>query len=61
MTPARLLGIDETAFAWRHRYVTVVTDLERSRVLYVADDRGRESLDGFWAQRSAAELAASDA
>jgi transposase len=60
-TPARQLGIDETAFARRHRYVTVVTDLDRSRVLYVADDRGRESLDRFWTQRSAVELAASEA
>ena len=60
-TPARRLGIDETAFARRHRYVTVVTDLERGRVLYVADDRGRESLDGFWAQQSAPELAAVEA
>ena len=28
-TPARHLGIDETAFARRHQYVTVVTDLDR--------------------------------
>jgi transposase len=48
--PARYLGIDETAFQRRHEYVTVVTDLGRSRVLYVADDRRRESLDSFWAQ-----------
>jgi transposase len=55
--PARYLGIDETAFQRRHEYVTVVTDLERSRVLYVADDRRRESLDGFWAQWPAAHRA----
>jgi hypothetical protein len=48
--PARYLGIDETAFQRRHEYVTVVTDLGRSRVLYVADDRRRESLGRFWAQ-----------
>jgi Transposase len=52
-TPARHLGIDETAR--RHQYVTVVTDLDRSRVLFVADDRRRESLDGFWAQLKTAE------
>jgi hypothetical protein len=56
--PARHLGIDETSFARHHEYVTVVTDLERSRVLYVADDRREESLDGFWAQLSEADLAA---
>ena len=42
------VGIDETSFQRRHEYVTVVSDLLKSRVLYVADDRGRESLDGYW-------------
>ncbi len=31
--PVPHLGIDETAFARRHQYVSVVTDLDRSRVL----------------------------
>jgi transposase len=44
------LGIDETSFARRHEYVTVVTDLDDPRVLHVADDRRRESLDEFWEQ-----------
>ena len=44
----RHLGIDETSFARRHEYVTVVTDLDEARVLHVADDRRRESLDAFW-------------
>jgi transposase len=60
-TPARHLGIDETAFARRHQYVTVVTDLDRGQVLYVADDRRRESLDAFWPPLSAADLAAIEA
>ena len=42
------LGVDEKAIAKRHRYLTVVADLERSRVLYLADDRKQESLDSFW-------------
>jgi transposase len=42
------LGVDEKAIAKRHRYLTVVADLERSRVLYLAEDRKQESLDGFW-------------
>jgi hypothetical protein len=41
--------VDETSFQKRHEYVTVVSDLKNGRVLYVADDRNRESLDGFWA------------
>ena len=28
--------------------MTVVNDLVRGRVLYVAEDRKKESLDGFW-------------
>jgi transposase len=47
-TAARYLGVDEKSFRKGHRYVTVVTDLERSRVLYVAEDRQQASLDGFW-------------
>ncbi len=61
VAPARRLGIDETAFARRHQYVTVVTDLDRSQVLYVADDRKRESLDAFWARLSGSDLAAIEA
>ncbi|MDE2060141.1 MAG: hypothetical protein KGL31_07385 [candidate division NC10 bacterium] len=32
----------------RHRYLTVIADLDQSRVLYLAEDRKQESLDGFW-------------
>lgn len=49
------LGVDEKAIAKRHRYLTVVADLDRSRVLYLADDRKRESLDGFWATLTPAQ------
>ena len=42
------IGVDEKAIAKRHRYLTIVADLEQSRVLYLADDRKQESLDGFW-------------
>ena len=36
--PARL-GVDETSFAKRHEYVTVLTDLDTWGVLHVADDQ----------------------
>jgi transposase len=42
------LGVDEKAFRKGHKYLTVVNDLERGRVLYVAEDRKQSSLDGFW-------------
>jgi len=43
-----LLGVDEKAFRKGHKYFTLVNDLLRSRVLYVAEDRTQASLDGFW-------------
>jgi transposase len=46
--PIRHLGVDEKAFRKGHKYMTVVNDLERGRILYVAEDRKQESLDGFW-------------
>ncbi len=42
------LGVDEKAFRKGHRYLTIVNDLSRGRVLYVAEDRKQSSLDGFW-------------
>lgn len=48
----RNLSVDETSFQKRHEYVTVVTDQDQSRVLYVADDRNTESLAGFYATLS---------
>jgi transposase len=55
-TALRRIGVDETAFQKRHEYVTVVTDLESSQVLYVADDRKATSLQGFFDQYEPAEL-----
>jgi transposase len=57
----RLVGADETSFQKRHEYVTVVSDLEHSRLLYVADDRKVESLDGFWALLTPEQLRAIEA
>ena len=58
-------GVDEKAIAKRHRYLTVVADLEQSRVRYLAEDRKQESLDRFWAtltppQRNGIEAIAMD-
>jgi transposase len=33
------IGVDETSFQKRHEYVTAVVDLDRPRVLHVADHR----------------------
>ncbi len=45
---ATRLGVDETSFQRRHEYVTVVTDLDSQCVVYVADDRKKSSLKGFY-------------
>src|SRR5712692_4495444 len=53
--PIRHLGVDEKAFRKGHKYMTVVNDLVRGRVLYVAEDRKQESLDGFWGSLTKAQ------
>jgi len=50
------IGVDEKSFRKRRRHLTLVNDLDRMRVLYVAEGRRQQSLDGFWpgAERAAA-------
>jgi len=55
--PIPRIGVDEKAFCKGHRYATLVTDLDQSRVLYVAEDRKQASLDGFWKTLTAEQLA----
>lgn len=52
----RFLGIDEKTVKKRHRYFTIVSDLERGTVLYVSRGRKREALDAFWAGLSPEQL-----
>jgi transposase len=54
--PVPVLGVDEKAFAKGHKYFTLVNDLARSRVLYVAEDRKETSLDGFWGALTVEQL-----
>lgn len=44
----RHLGVDEKSFTRGHHYFTLVNDLDKSRVLYVAEGRTEASMDGFW-------------
>jgi transposase len=44
----RSIGIDEVSYQKRHKYVTVVYDLERSCVVWVGKGKGRETIDGFF-------------
>jgi transposase len=52
------IGVDEKSFTRGHRYFTLVNDLDRGRVLFVAEHRAEESLDGFWKQQSPDQLQA---
>lgn len=47
--PVPHLGVDEKSFRKGHHYFTLVNDLDRSRVLYIAEGRTQSSLDSFWA------------
>jgi transposase len=51
--PIPYVGVDEKAARKGHNYLTIVNDLQRSRVLYVAQERTAASLDGFWPTLSA--------
>jgi transposase len=53
----RHLGVDEKAVAKRHQYVTLVCDLDRSTVEYIADDRKKTSLDAYYQSLSKRQLA----
>lgn len=53
-----LVGVDETSFQKRHKYVTVVSDLARARVLHVAEGRSSESLMSFYNSLTQAQRAA---
>jgi transposase len=44
----RLLGVDEFSIRKHHHYATAVADLETMEVPYVAEDRTKESLAGFY-------------
>src|SRR5262249_62388204 len=55
------LGMDEKAVAKRHRYVTLVCDLDRGTVESIADDRKKASLDACYEALSKEEVAGVDA
>jgi len=59
------MGVDEKSLGKGHNYLTLVYDLGEARVEYIADDRRKESLDGYFsllslAQREEIEAIATD-
>jgi len=55
------LGVDEKSFAKGHKYKTIVTDIDRGTVEYVADDREQESLEAYYRQINKEQLKSSEA
>jgi len=47
-TGLRVLSIDEIAYKKRHKYLTLVLDLERTRVVWVGKGRGKTTLEAFF-------------
>lgn len=56
--PIAYIGVDEKAFRKGHRYHTIVCDLERSTVEFVAEDRKTESLAAYYTQLTDAQKTA---
>lgn len=52
-----LMGVDEKSYAKRHKYVTIVYDLERGRVEYLGQGRDFGSLAGYFRAFEPARLA----
>jgi transposase len=53
--PIAYIGVDEKAFRKGHRYHTIVCDLTRATVEYVAEERRTESLGGYYDQLTPAQ------
>ena len=50
------LGVDEKAIAKRHRYLTLVSDIDRGTIEFIAFDRKKSSLDEFYRSLSPKQL-----
>jgi transposase len=42
------IGIDELSYRKRHKYVTIVTDLKKSRVVWVAPGKNADTVRSFF-------------
>jgi transposase len=51
------LGVDEKSVAKRHRYVTLVGDLDRGTIEFISFDRKKSSLDAYYRSLSSKQLA----
>ncbi len=42
------IAIDEISVGRKHRYITVVLDIETGAVIFLGDGKGKDSLEPFW-------------
>ena len=55
-TVVRQIGVDEKAAAKGHRYLTLVCDLDEGTGEHISEERTQESLDGYYAGLTTAQL-----
>ena len=53
----RIIGVDEFSYRKRHRYLTVVVDHERCRVVWAAEGKGSDTLGQFFTELGAERAA----
>ena len=58
---SRLLGVDEKDFRKGNRYLTIVNDSNKGTMEFIAENREKSSLDGFFKTRTPEQLRAIDA
>lgn len=53
----RIIGVDEFSYRKRHRYITIVVDHQRRRVVWAAEGKGNETLGRFFSDLGAKRAA----
>jgi transposase len=44
----KTIGVDEISYARGHKYATVIYDLDRARVVWIGEGKGRQTIDRFF-------------
>lgn len=44
----KTIGVDEISYARGHKYATVIYDLDRARVVWISEGKGRQTIDRFF-------------
>jgi transposase len=57
----RLLAIDEIAVRKRHRYMTIILDLDSGRIVWVGEDRSEATLSRFFGELNEGQKASIEA